>query len=149
MREVMLVLHILGAALWIGGGIVTVAARRAMVRRGSTPAVGWMDFEATLGKVFFPVAAVLTLLSGIVLVLMAHQYGFLDLFVIIGIAAFLFSAIGNSAYVGRTDARAVASWREGDEPTARSLVANTTRFHLLDNAVLVLALVAMVYRWGS
>lgn len=149
MREVLLVLHILGAALWIGGGVVTVLARRPLVGGDRSISIVWMGLEEKLGKAYFPATAILTLLTGIGLVILADEYDFLDLFVLIGIAAFLLSAIGNSAYVGRVDARAVEAWKEGNDQSASSLVTGTTRFHILDNAVLILALVAMVYRWGS
>lgn len=149
MRNTLLVLHIAGAALWLGGGIVTVLVRRAMVRGDSQTALSWLDVEARLGKAFFPTAAVVTLLSGVALVVTVDGHGFGDLFVIVGIGAFLLSAVGNGAFTARIDARAVTEWRQGEAGTARNLLAATTRFHVLDNAVLVLALIAMVVGSGD
>lgn len=148
MRELLLVLHIFGAALWIGGGIISLLGRGRLVAEGSVVALKWMGFEEFLGKAFFPIAAILTLLSGIGLVLLSEAYGFLDLFVLVGMGAFLVSAIGNAAFAARRDARAVAALVEGEEDVAREHFASTRPFHLVDVAVVVLALIAMVYKWG-
>ncbi len=149
MHEALLVVHILGAAMWIGGGIATVVSRRQMVTAGGAIATRWMQTEARLGKTYFPTAAVVTVLAGIGLVLTGDDVGFADAFVIIGILAWLFSAIGNSVYAAKKDEKVTSAFESGDERQANRLIATTTRFHMADNALLIIALIAMVYRIGA
>lgn len=149
MREILLVLHIVGAALWIGGGILGTLARNRFVSESAAVALRWMSFEESLSRAFFPVAAVLTLLSGISLVVVSPAYEFLDLFVMLGLAVFLVSAVGNSAFAARRNALAVAALADGDEKEARERFATTRPYHLFEIAFLLFVLVAMVYRLGA
>lgn len=149
MRQLVLVLHILGAALWIGGGVIGVLGRNNLTAQGSAVALRWMAFEETLGKAFYPAVALLTLLSGITLVLISPAYGFLDSFVLLGFSVFLISAVTNPAFAAKQDARAVAALVDGDDDGALAHFSKTRPFHVFEIALLVVTLVAMVYRWGA
>ncbi len=149
MRNVLLVIHVFCAMLWLGGGLASLLSRQRMLAMGGAAARSWMKNDEALGKVFFPAAAVITGLSGIGLVLNSPVYGFGSVFVIIGIAAWVYSAVGNSAFVVKKDRLALAAYEAGDDAKGAALAGLGTRFHYSDGAVIFVALAAMVYRLGA
>lgn len=150
MERVLLVIHVVSVIAWFGGGLASVFIQSRMVRTGGSTAVAFLQTNEAMGKAYFPVAAVLTLLSGIGLVLTSDDaYGFGSWFVILGILIFLVSAVGHSAYAGRRDAAAVTAFESGDDAGGRAAVASKSWFISAELTLLALTVIAMIYRWGA
>jgi hypothetical protein len=84
-RGVVLTLHILAGASWIGSSVYSSFAypRHAVSRTlGDTYGV-----EERLTRSFVGAAMALVLVTGVILVLMSSTFGFADAFVIIGVLA--------------------------------------------------------------
>jgi hypothetical protein len=116
MRDGLLFLHIVGVAGWLGGAayaFYTYSALAPMEPAAAGPAL------QRLKKVedrFFGPARGLVLLSGVGLVLTSEAFGWSDAFVLIGLGAFLISAI-IGATVGK-EAASAWSRRPARGPTS-------------------------------
>lgn len=113
MREVLLTIHILSAAAWIGGGLFASLSFKHLIKSiGMKPVAA---LEEALGSKFFGTAVGLLLLSGIGLVLTAEEYGFGEAFVLIGIGVVVVDGIIEGAIVGP---RAKKLTESGDDRTS-------------------------------
>lgn len=138
----MLLIHIVGAAGWIGAGLFAQYAYSRIIR--DAPAAAAESFTAIAKKAswYFGVMSGLVLLSGIVLVVTSDTYRWADTFVIIGIAAFVLSGIWQSAVGRRTDARLLTAVNGAGDPIAA--LSASRRVSSVDLAILVFTIYAMI-----
>ena len=146
MRDGLVILHILSAATWIGGGLYSWYAFSQLAKAGSEAGDSIPRLAATADRYFGP-AAGLTLISGIALVLFVDPWGWSDVFVWIGIGVFVFSAIWQPLVSSKVQTRLVGSL-EGDGDT-RAALSGFNRSTAIEMATLVIAVWAMVTKMGS
>lgn len=149
MEETLLVIHILSAAAWIGAGLFFGYAGPRFREIGGPAVSGWV--RVALGAIprFVAPAAVLTALSGAVLVLVEDEYGWGDAFVWIGLTVFvvvLAIGLGWNAPKMRT---ALAALESGDMPTVAAAMRNVFYAGVVIIVLLVFAEFAMVFRLGA
>ena len=145
MREVLLLFHILGAAAWIGGGIYSWAGYTRLLR--SDFAGGSIPTLDRVSQWYFGPAAGVTLISGVLLVFTQEAWGWGDGFVLIGLGAFLFSAIWQGLVGSKVEKRVAAAAEGGED--LDGAVAAFNRNATVDVAVLVIVVWAMVSKLGS
>jgi len=146
-RDGLLFLHIVGVAGWLGGGayaLYTYSALATMEAAAAGPAL------QRLKKVedrFFGPASGLVLLSGIGLVLTSDAFGWGDTFVIIGLVAFVLSAILGATVGKRNSERLAEATSTGSGvPTAlRSWRLGT----VWDFLILFVVIWAMITKLGA
>ena len=143
MREALLFLHILSAASWIGGGLFAMFAYGRLAGSGPGSAGRALRQLSEGGNRYFGTAAGLTLLTGIILVLTSDPYGWGDVFVIIGLSAFVFSAAFQPLVGEKAEERLLAAVDEGTA-NVRSELGIFYRNSAIELGVLVFALWAMV-----
>jgi len=135
-------IHVLGAALWVGGGFSLNLATLLAARSGD-PAnmLPTFRFASFMGKWFFPPVGLTVIGSGIWL---TSEYYTWDLWVVLGmIGAVGVLAIG-MLYIGPRAGAALAAMESGTPPPAgRNWVPIASRFSLL---VVVAVLVIMVIK---
>jgi uncharacterized membrane protein len=148
LRNVLLVIHILAAAAWIGGayGLAFLASR--FRRLGHSAGAAYMTAAGAMGRVYFNVAGVLVVLSGIWLVI-DGIYDFEDPFVVIGFAVVVVSALLGALIYPKILSDGLAAHQKEDEAQVADAYDRLRRVSLLDNLILVVAVVAMVYKWGA
>lgn len=149
MEEAILTIHILSAAAWIGVAMFFGYAGPRFRDIGGPAVSGWV--QVALGAIprFISPAAVLTLLTGLTLVMVKEEWGFDSGFVWIGIAVFvvvLALGLGWNAPNLRT---ALAAIEEGDMPTVAASMKKVANAGLAIIVLLVFAEFAMVYRLGG
>lgn len=149
MEEAILTIHILSAAAWIGVAMFFGYAGPRFRDIGGPAVSGWV--QVALGAIprFISPAAVLTLLTGLTLVMVKEEWGFDSGFVWIGIAVFvvvLALGLGWNAPNLRT---ALAAIEEGDMPTVAASMRKVANAGLAIIVLLVFAEFAMVYRLGG
>jgi hypothetical protein len=147
-RTVLLVLHIVGAATWFGANIAQVVVTRRFAAEGGPPAASWMRSTIVLGRNVYGPAGFLVLVTGVWLVLDSTLYGFGDAFVGIGITVVLIGIILGITVFGPRGARAAQAFAEGDDAGGRKIVAGIAGFGVLDTLLVLLAITAMVGKWG-
>ena len=149
MREILLVIHILAAAAWIGGSAAQMMLVPPLLRAGGETAKTWMTTFVTMGRVFYTPAAIVVLASGVGLVLNSSLYEFEQVFAVIGIVMVLIGG-GLGARVYAPKARVAAdAFGSGDTATATAAAGLISRAAVVELALLVVTVAAMVYRWGA
>lgn len=148
MRNWLLVLHILGAAGWIGGGLYGWFSYVVLARSGPEIRNGALVTLSGRANRFFGATVALTLLTGITLVITQAAWGWTDLFVWFGVGMFVFSGIWQSLVSSKAEDRLLAaSAGDGDD-----LLGAIGSFHLsaaVEMAVLLLVLWSMVVKLGA
>ncbi|MPZ53147.1 MAG: DUF2269 family protein [Acidimicrobiia bacterium] len=150
MRETLLVLHIIGVATWLGADLVQLTFNRRLTAMGGQPAALWVNTTAVaFARVLYIPSGLLILVTGILMVVNSDVYEFDNIFVGIGIAVVVLGAILGVVVFGRRGERAAQAFAEGEDAEGRSIMTKMTPFGVLDAALVVFAIVAMVGRWGA
>ena len=141
MREALLTIHILGVALWLGGGMYSVFTLPGNARMSSLKEA--FSVDRAVGGKFFGAAFVLIFLSGIGLVIgSAARWG--TTFVLIGIGVFVIIGVLEGAVFGPRLKRMVESG-DNDIDGAARLNGFAALIHFL---LFVFAIWAMVSKLG-
>jgi hypothetical protein len=106
MQQGLLTIHILAAALWIGGGVYATLSYRRHAVAGTLRQV--LAVDQKIGALF-GVSIGLLLLSGIGMVLNSERFSFTHAFVVIGIAAIVISGAVEGVFFGPATKRALAA----------------------------------------
>ena len=142
-RALLLTLHIIGVAGWLGGGLFASISLASLARTiGLSRAVA---LDSSLGNKFFGTAVVLVVLSGIGLVHTSDAYGWGAAFVLIGIGVVLADGVLEGAVFGPRLKRLAAAGEERTDTYLRTLAVSSA-IHI---ALLVFALWSMVVRLGA
>lgn len=149
MHTALLVIHILSVVVWLGAGIGAAYLGPRFVNEGGNLALTWMRTADSMGPKLYGPASGLTLLSGIGLVLTTEAYSFGSWFVILGMAVWVAVAIGNGAYAGPREKKALESFESGDDHTGQETFRKLNPFIAIEFVLLVAVVIAMVYRWGA
>ena len=149
MTEVLLVIHVLSAVAWLGGGFFNGFIGPRMAKVGGETALNWIRTAIDAASKYFIPAGLVTLLSGIGLVLSDDAYDFSMAFVGIGLAVAVIALILAFSVLRPSAVKALAAAESGDFPSV-ALHANraalTGRIVLL---LLVLTEISMVLRIGA
>lgn len=150
-NEVLLTLHILAAATWVGAAVAlqVIAAR---VHHSTSEAVVEefaVDAEA-IGKALFGPAAVVLLLTGVALVERGH-FAWTDAWVLLGIGALAVAGAIGGGFLIPEGRRLAALAREAGHDAGELRRRTRRRFLVarVDLSILVLAMADMVFRPGS
>jgi putative copper export protein len=143
-----LVLHIFLAAAWIGGGLAVAFLLPRMQKSGTVAAAAFFKSYEAMGKIYFNVAGVGVLITGILLVLDSDLYEFETTFVVIGIIAVVIGALLGMAGFAPLGRKMLAAYDADDAGAVKALTGRFSLYGVLDSVILIVALVAMVYKWG-
>lgn len=148
-RDVLLVLHIAGVGVWLGANVMQAVMPPIAARAGSETLAWWYRATSGLSKTLYMPAAILILLSGILLVLQSDAYGFGTVFVTIGFAVIVIGAVlGITVFAPGGEAAAAAA--EADDASAlRTAAGRIARFGILDSLLILFTITAMVLRLGT
>lgn len=150
MQRVLLTVHIIAVALWLGGSVMNgfINAKVASQEDAHVNA-GVARVETSLGLQFYMPMAILTLLTGIGLVLNSDAYSFGSVFVGFGFLSIIVAAVlGPTKFQPLSD-RIAAAYEAGDVPAARAASREIAMWSTINTALILLALVLMVYRTGA
>ena len=140
MREILLTVHILAAAAWIGGGLFAGTSYPVMARSVGLEKLGELD--DAVGSKYFGASVVVLILTGVALVLMSETYGWTTAFVLIGIGAVVVDSALEGAVFGPRLRRAAEA---NDLPRFINTIRLTAVVHV---ALLAFVVWAMVVKLG-
>ncbi len=146
LRDWLLFLHITGAILYVGGDILlNVFAYRAR-RDGEVAA--FLRTAETSTKVI-TVGAVLTIVTGIGLVLAEDAWRFTTGFVIVGIVVILIAGAADGTYFGK-QVKAIGELVEEkpDSPEIKARLTRIARAAVVINVLFLVVVWAMVFKPG-
>jgi uncharacterized membrane protein len=141
-------IHILAAASWFGGGVATQIGSQVFASEPATSRAGWYRLVLRLGQILYTPAAVVVLLTGVLLVTTNEAYGFGSTFVSIGFLAVIVGAGLGMAVYGPRSRDASAALEAGDTGGATAAIGRIRQAGLLELALLAITVAAMVWKWG-
>lgn len=145
-REILLVLHIAGAGTWLGANVVQAVVPPVAARSGVAVLAGWYRISSVMARRLYMPAAILILITGVLLVLENDAYGFGSVFVTIGFGMIIVGAALGILVFGPGGDAAAEAVESGDQWTIRTAVARITRWGLIDTLLLLFTITAMVLR---
>ncbi len=143
--------HVLSAIAWLGSGLF-VQYRGSRLRRHGTPEqVAGLARDVADSTPWFIVASVSVLVSGIALVLYAPGLDFTDTWILIGLIGYAGTFVtGNFVIRPTAEKLAAAAASEGPaSPTVQGLISRIFAISRVDQFVLVLIVVDMVFKPGA
>ena len=148
MRELLLFIHIVAIGAWLGSATLQLVANPAMQRAGGATAASWMRQTARIGRVVVSPAAVITLITGVILVLREDVFDFEQVFVTIGFLVVVVGAVLGMRVSGPGGRKAADLHEQGDEKGAAAVESRLRRWGLIELALLLFAIYAMVDKLG-
>ena len=133
--EALKAIHIIAIAIWVGMAFLQLVQA---YRADETRRVSVLAEAAFAGKVLFPAAAMLALLTGIAMVLESDAVGFGDLWVTLAFAGWIASLVLGAGFIDRAIKGAMAG-----DAAAYSRILLIARVDLL---ILLLVIVDMVVK---
>ena len=148
MYTFLLFLHILGAAAWIGAALKETLEKPLVHARSAAERAAWFRDQNKLATRLYIPAAVLVLVTGILMVIDNEAVGFGTTFVSIGFFMVIFGAAVGGGLLGNRAEQAAAHLDRGDIAAADAVEAKTRPIELVDVGLLLVTLAAMVWKWG-
>lgn len=150
MRDFLLVLHILGAGTWLGANIVQAVAPPMFARQGTEAAAGWYRVAGRLSSRLYMPAAIVILVTGILLVLESDgAYSFGSTFVGIGFATIVIGALLGIFVFDPVSTRAADAIDAGDGAAAGSARGRLAVFGVIDTVLVITTITVMVLKLGA
>ncbi|HEX6221908.1 MAG TPA: hypothetical protein VF115_12510 [Acidimicrobiia bacterium] len=147
-RDILLVLHIAGAGTWLGANVVQAVVPPVAARKSAEVLAGWYRITSALATRLYVPAAILILLTGVLMVLENDAYGFGSLFVTIGFGMIVVGALLGQFVFGPGGVAAAEAIESGEGTAIRTTVGRLTRYGLIDTLLLLFTITAMVLRLG-
>lgn len=145
--ELLLVVHIVAVAAWLGANLVQAYLAGRTRRAGVAERRWWVETQGAMARVYYSVAGVVVLVTGVLMVL-DDRAEFSDAFVSIGFAAIIIGIVLGVAVFGPGSRRLAAAIDAGDAATERALDTRLGIFGVVDTLVVVVTIAAMVGKWG-
>ena len=146
MRDTLLTIHILGAGVWIGTNVMGfIIDPRINPRASEIASDHWHRTVVGFKRYLYMPAYLILLITGVLLVTAVDDspYEMSDTFVLIGLLAVLAGAVLGEIYVAHQSRKVAARHETGDMQAVAPIEQK-----LVDMAVIVVAVVAMVSTWG-
>ncbi len=151
MRDTLLTIHILGAGVWIGTNVMGFIVNPQINPAARVIASDhWHHTDVGFKRNHNMPAYLIVLITGVLLVTAVDgsPYEMSDTFVMIGLIAILAGAVLGEFYIARQSRKVAAAYDADDKRTAASIEQKLAIASLVDMAVIVVAIVAMVSTWG-
>lgn len=149
MRDLLLTIHLIGVAAWLGGNLTQMTVMPMLERGGHQTAEHWHNASGSMARVYYSLAGVVITLSGAALVLDSDAYSFSDPFVGIGFTTVIIGGILGMAFFAPSSRAAVDAHRIGDPGAAFRIRQRFTIGALADTTLVVFTVWAMVAKLGS
>lgn len=147
-RTLLLALHIVSVGAWLGANFVQMLVTPRLGRDNPAVAAAWSRQTMWLGQRYYPIVGALVALTGVGLVF-DQDWSWGSGFIWVGIAVVVIGAVMGIAFfepLARTRAEALES---GDVSRADVAQRRIMPLALLDTALIVIAILAMVHKWQS
>ena len=148
MRDLLLVLHIVGVATWLGANMVQFISTKRLVAHGGQVAAAWTSTTLLWGRILYMPAAILVLITGTSLVVDSEGAEFSDAFVSVGFMVIIIATILGIVVVAKIGRRATNAFAADDNETGNAEINKLILWAALDTLLVVVAVFAMVGKWG-
>lgn len=149
MTETLVVIHVLSAVAWLGGGLFNGFIGPRMAKAGGETAINWIRTAIEAASKYFIPAGVITLLSGIGVVLSDEAYDFGVAFVSVGLGVSVIALVLAFAVLRPSAIKALAAAEAGDFPSVGVHAKRAAMTGQIVGILLILTEIAMVLRLGA
>ncbi|HJR44004.1 MAG TPA: DUF2269 family protein [Actinomycetota bacterium] len=143
-------IHVVAAVVWIGGVILSQVNGALAAKSGEQARMlGFIRFQAWLGKAYFAPASIVLLIAGVVMVI-DSGWEFSDLWIVIGIALYALSVIiGALLLTPKSEQLTAGIEQKGmGDAGVQSLAGQLALLSRVDLLILVLVVINMVVKPG-
>jgi hypothetical protein len=147
-RTVLLTLHIVGVASWLGANFVQLVLAPRFARASSDVAAAWSRQTIWLGERYYTGAGAVIGITGVLLVLDGN-WSWSAGFIWVGIGVVVLGAVLGVAFFGPLAKQRVAALESGDTDQADTAQRRIIPLALLDTALVITAVLAMVHKWQA
>ena len=148
MGDLLLVLHIVGVATWLGANMVQFLSTRRLVAQGGQAAAAWTAMTLLWGRILYMPSAILVLVTGTWLVIDDAAWEFSHVFVSIGFTVVIIATILGIVVLAKIGERATTAFAAGDDAAGNAGTNKLIPWVILDTVLVLIAIVAMVGKWG-
>lgn len=150
MHTLLLSLHILGVAIWLGSNIVLAFTGTMSTPENIEARIWWAQTQGKMFRILYNAAAVLILITGILMLVVEDSpYSFSSVFVSVGFVAIIVGAGLGMAVFGPSSRELVAALKSGDESLAAKVTNRISAFGMLDTIVVLTTVFFMVAKVGQ
>jgi hypothetical protein len=147
-REILLTLHIVFVAGWLGADIVQYAIVPRLDRDAPEVERGWARHALFLHQRYYPTVAMLVLISGVLLVL-DGPWKWSSGFIWVGVGAIVLAAALGGGGLGGLAKKRSDALEAGDTATAAEIKRRAFPLSLAVTAIPIIAILAMVDKWQA
>jgi hypothetical protein len=147
-RTWLLALHITSVAGWLGANFVQIVLTPRFGRERPDVAAAWTRQQIFLGRRYYNVVGALIGVSGVLLVL-DGDWDWSSGFIWVGIAVLVLGGVMGVAVFGPLATRRLAALESGESDAAARAQRRIMPVAVLDTALVVLAVLAMVHKWAT
>jgi uncharacterized membrane protein len=147
-RNVLLAIHLMGGAAWLGGNFSQLFASRHLFRSADDTAARWAKTVQNMAERYYNVAGVILATTGVLMVV-DGPYEFRDGFVIVGIMTIAIGAALGLFVFAPTARRIGDAAERRDQSTFARLISRYRNEALVDTTFVMITIVAMVWKWKS
>ena len=146
-RTLLLTLHLVGVAGWLGANFVQLLLSPRFARGPADVAAAWTRQTIWLGERYYVAVGVLIAATGVLLVL-DGDWSWSSGFIWVGIGVVAFGATAGGVGFGPLAKRRAEALETGDQPAAAAAQARILPLAVLDTALVLTAILAMVDKWA-
>lgn len=147
-RTILITAHISGVATWLGANFVQLVLSPRFAKGPDAVAAAWARHTIWLGERYYTVAGALIAITGVLLVL-DGDWGWDSGFIWVGIAVVIVGGVMGGVLFGPLAKTRAEALEYGDAPGAAVAQARIIPLALLDTALVMTAVLAMVDKWLS
>lgn len=149
--EVYKFLHIVASMVWIGSGAFELFASQRLLSGSRDVAMAYAEVGSDAGQKLYPVAAISTLVFGVLMVATTESLSFSDAWIGIGFAGVAISIVTGAVLIGQTTGKLIAALQQHgiDAAETMSLRSRLRVIWLVDFTVLLIVVWAMVAKPGA
>ena len=147
-RTLLLAVHITGVAAWLGANFVQLVLTPRFAKEDRAVTKAWTDATIMLGMRYYNAAGGLIAVSGVLLVL-DGDWSWSSGFIWVGIAVVVIGgAMGGLLFAPQSQRRS-AALASGDDAAAAATLRTIIPAAVLDTALILTALLAMIDKWQA
>ena len=148
MENALLYVHILCAAIWLGGAAICITFLLSTKNLSPTQAKPIIQNVANLGKFVFGPASILVLISGIGLISVAG-WSFSDLWITLAFTGIIASIILGTVFHSRAGRKSLAAAESDNSQATNTAINSWLIIAYLDLAIIAGVLALMVFKPGA
>jgi hypothetical protein len=147
-RTLLLAVHLASVAAWLGANFVQLVLSPRFAREPAAVAAAWTRQTIWLGERYYNTAGGVLAVTGILLVL-DGDWSWSAGFIWVGITVVVIGGAMGGLLFGPLAKRRAAALESGDMATAAAAQSRIIPLALLDTALILIAVLAMVHKWQA